>query len=80
MRVSFISSRYCYELEMTEAFARDNRKEAVVVPIILRPCHWTGLPFGQLQAATKDGKPVEKYLSLDVLVRDSRRAGCFVGV
>ncbi len=61
----FISSRYCYELEMTEALARHNRKEAVVVPIILRPCHWTGLPFGQLQAATKDGKPVEKYLSLD---------------
>jgi hypothetical protein len=48
---------------MTEALARHNRKEAVVVPIILRPCHWTGLPFGQLQAATKDGKPVEKYLS-----------------
>lgn len=61
----FIYSRYCYELEMTEALARHERKEAVVIPVILRPCHWTGLPFGKLQAATKDGKPVEKYPSLD---------------
>ncbi len=61
----FIYSRYCYELEMTEALARHNRKEAVVIPVILRPCHWTGLPFGKLQAATKDGKPVEKYPSID---------------
>lgn len=50
---------------MAEAIARHNRKEAVVIPVILRPCHWTGLPFGKLQAATKDGKPVEKYPSLD---------------
>ena len=38
---------------------------SAVIPVILRPCHWTGLPFGKLQAATKDGKPVEKYPSLD---------------
>jgi len=38
---------------------------SAVIPVILRPCHWTGLPFGKLQAATKDAKPVEKYPSLD---------------
>ncbi len=61
----FISSSYCYELEMKEALARHERNEAVVIPVILRPCHWTGLPFGKLQAATKDGKPIDKYTSLD---------------
>ncbi len=61
----FIASYYCYELEMKEALARHERGEAVVIPIILRPCHWTGLPFGKLQAATKEGKAVEKYPSLD---------------
>jgi TIR domain len=61
----FIASRYCYELEMKEALARHERKEAVVIPIILRSCHWTGLPFGKLQAATKDAKPIEKYPSRD---------------
>lgn len=61
----FISSDYCYELEMREALARHEREEAVVIPVILRPCHWTGLPFGKLQAATQGAKPVEKYPSLD---------------
>ena len=61
----FIASPYCYELEMKKALARHERGEAVVIPVILRPCLWTGLPFGKLQAATKDGKPVEKYPSLD---------------
>lgn len=61
----FIASRYCYDLEMTQALARHNLGEAVVIPVILRSCHWTGLPFGKLQAATKEGKPVEKYLSFD---------------
>lgn len=61
----FIASHYCYELEMKEALARHERGEAVVIPVILRSCHWTGLLFGKLQAATRDGKPVEKYSSLD---------------
>jgi hypothetical protein len=63
--IDFINSDYCFELEMNEALARHERGEAVVIPVILRPCHWTGLPFGKLQAATRDAKPVEKYPSLD---------------
>lgn len=63
--VDFINSKYCYDLEMQEALARHDRQEAVVIPVILRPCSWEGLPFGKLQAATQDGKPVEKYPSLD---------------
>jgi hypothetical protein len=61
----FIASRYCYELEMNEALARHERGEAVVIPVILRSCNWTGLPFGKLQAATREGKAVAKYPSLD---------------
>lgn len=63
--VDFINSEYCFELEMNEALARHDRGEAAVIPVILRPCHWTGLPFGKLQAATREGKPVEKYPSYD---------------
>ncbi len=61
----FIASHYCYDLEMKQALARHERGEAEVIPVILRSCHWAGLPFGKLQAATKDGKPVEKYPSVD---------------
>ena len=63
--VDFINSEYCFALEMNEAMARHDHGEAVVIPVILRPCHWTGLPFGKLQAATREGKPVEKYPSYD---------------
>lgn len=63
--VDFINSEYCYDLEMKEALDRHDRQDAVVIPVILRPCDCGGLPFGKLQAATQDGKPVEKYPSLD---------------
>ena len=58
---SFISSDYCYEIEMQTALERHDQGQAVVIPIILRPCNWKKLPFGKLQAATKDGKPITDY-------------------
>lgn len=61
----FIASQYCYEIEMKEALIRHEHGEAVVIPIILRPCDWTELPFKKLQALPKDGKAVAKYPSLD---------------
>jgi hypothetical protein len=61
----FIASKYCYELEMTEAIKRHDHKAAIVIPVILRPCDWTELPFGKLHALPKDGKPVSTYTSLD---------------
>jgi hypothetical protein len=61
----FINSNYCYDVEMVSAIERHNRHEAVVIPVILRPCHWHDLPFGGILAATVDGKPVTQFPSLD---------------
>lgn len=61
----FINSDYCYDVEMMRAVERHNLGDAVVIPVILRPCHWHELPFGKLLAATPDGKPVTQYTSLD---------------
>lgn len=61
----FINSDYCYDVEMTRAVERHNIGQAIVIPVILRLCHWHDLPFGKLLAATPDGKPVTQYLSLD---------------
>lgn len=55
---SFITSDYCYDVEMTRAMERHHRGEALVIPVILRPCSWHKAPFGKLQALPKDGKPV----------------------
>lgn len=61
----FINSDYCYEREMLRAMERHDLHEARVIPIILRPCDWQGLPFGKLLAAPKDGKPVTKWADQD---------------
>ncbi|MQT85808.1 TIR domain-containing protein [Pseudomonas sp. FSL R10-2964] len=38
---SFLSSHYCYSVEMQRALARHARKDCRVVPVILRACDWT---------------------------------------
>ena len=54
----FIASDYCYSVEMTRALECNARKEARVVPVILRPCDWSKQPFASLQALPTKAKPV----------------------
>ncbi len=54
----FISSEYCYDVEMTRAMERHEAQEATVVPVIIRDCVWDALPFGKLLALPQDGVPV----------------------
>jgi TIR domain len=54
----FLASTYCYGIEVARAIERHNAGEAIVIPIILRPCDWHSAPFGKLQALPTDGKPV----------------------
>tara|TARA_R110001599_G_scaffold130570_3_gene305841 strand:+ start:92 stop:1048 length:957 start_codon:yes stop_codon:yes gene_type:complete len=61
----FIASNYCYEIEMQNSLKRHEHGEAIVIPVILRPCAWHQLPFGKLLAATADGKPIVKYTHID---------------
>lgn len=61
----FIASDYCYQVEMRNALERHHRGEAVVIPVILRECAWHQLPFGNIMAATIDGKPITRFASHD---------------
>ncbi|WP_245939878.1 toll/interleukin-1 receptor domain-containing protein [Stenomitos frigidus] len=58
---NFLASDYCYDLELEQAMKRHEAGEATVIPIILKPCDWTGAPFGKLQALPKNAKPVTKW-------------------
>ena len=53
----FMNSDYCYGIEMQRALERHERKEAVVIPIILRHVYWQE-EFGKLQVLPTDAKPV----------------------
>lgn len=61
----FIASDYCYDLEMQQAMQRHNRKEATVIPVILRPCLWEDTPFSKLMVTPTDAKPVVKFANQD---------------
>jgi hypothetical protein len=65
MSPHFIESRYCYEIEGKVALERHRAGDAVVVPVILRPCHWQETPFGSLQALPRDGVPVSRWPDRD---------------
>ena len=61
----FIASDYCYEEEMKRALERHRKGETRVIPVILRPCDWHGLPFGKLLATPTDGRPITKWPNID---------------
>lgn len=50
---------------MQRALARHEAGEAIVIPVILRPCDWHGTPFGKLLATPTDGKPVTQFPDRD---------------
>lgn len=56
----FIASDYCYEKELSTALQRNERGEAVIIPVFLRPCHHKDLAFSQLQGVPRDAVPIEK--------------------
>jgi len=61
----FLASDYCYDIEMNRAIERHEAGDARIIPVILRPCDWHGAPFGKLNAAPKDGKPVSTWPDVD---------------
>jgi internalin A len=61
----FIASDYCYEKEMLRALERHEKKEARVIPVIVRDVNWHSAPFAKLQALPKDALAVTKWADKD---------------
>jgi hypothetical protein len=62
---SFLNSDYFYFQEMGRALERHDKKEAVVIPVIVRPCDWKTGSFARLQVLPKDGKAVTSWTNRD---------------
>jgi hypothetical protein len=45
----FVDSGYCMGREMRRALERHQAGEMLVIPVLVRPTHWHGLPFAHLQ-------------------------------
>lgn len=61
----FLASDYCYAIEMKRALERHKNREACVIPILLRPVHFAGLPLMELEMLPANRKPVLKWSDLD---------------
>ena len=55
---AFINSRYCRSVEVAQALERHQRKEAKVIPVIIRACGWLSTPLKILQGIPRDNKAV----------------------
>lgn len=66
----FMVSGYCYGVEMQHAIERHTRKEAYVIPVILRPVYWQIEPLNQLQALPRNAEPVTLWSNRDAAFLD----------
>lgn len=61
----FLASDYAYGREMLRALKRHEAGEAIMVPIILRPCDWQHSPLAALQALPNNGRAVSSWPNRD---------------
>lgn len=54
-----LASDYFFEIELKKAIERHEKKEAVIVPVILRSCSWQMSPFAHIQVLPEEGKPIK---------------------
>lgn len=62
----FVDSANCFETELNMAIERHNKNECLIVPIIISEVvNLNALPFGSLERAPKNGRPVKSYRPYD---------------
>lgn len=61
----FIASDYINDVELKRALEMHEQGNAIVVPVILRPCDWKDLKFGKFQALPRDAKPITEWGNID---------------
>jgi V8-like Glu-specific endopeptidase len=62
----FLASDYGYGSELQHALQRHEANEAIVVPLLLRPCDWQGAPFASLQVLPPGNRPITMWRDRDV--------------
>jgi len=63
--VNFLSSEYCWDVELKRALERHRDATALMIPIILKPSDWSHSQLGAIQVLPKDGRPVTSWSNRD---------------
>lgn len=70
--INFINSDFCLKQEFKRAIQKHQKKQIIIIPIILKACAWSSIrELGMLQALPDDGRPISgggfKTIDLGVL-------------
>ena len=57
---AYLDSDYHYQNELIRALERHKAGEALVIPVLVRPCHYAGLPFAMLQMLPDGARPLSE--------------------
>lgn len=57
----FLASEYCRDVEVKRAMERYDKGEAMVIPVILKPCAWMTEDFSKLEPLPKSGRPLSEW-------------------
>lgn len=66
----FLSSKYCFDVELPHIIKRQEKGETVVVPILLSACEWEKAAFSQYQLLPSTRIPVASWPNMDEAFRD----------
>ena len=61
----FNNSEYIWKEELSHAMQRHEQGTARVVPVILRKCEWSDMPYAKLQALPRGARPVSDFPDKD---------------
>lgn len=70
----FFNSDYCYDEEMRIALERHERGEAVLVPVLARPCQWKQTDIASIHGLPKDMRAVSLWEDRDLAWNDVAEA------
>lgn len=66
----FLSSDYCFDIELPRIIQRQDAGETTVIPILLRACEWEKAAFSQYQLLPSTRVPVTSWPNADEAFRD----------
>jgi hypothetical protein len=68
---AFLDSDFCVSTELQQAVKRHQNEEALVIPVMLKPCDVEGTAVALLQQVPKNGKPISTWSNRDSAYLDA---------
>jgi hypothetical protein len=67
---AFLDSEFCHSVELKRAIERHKAGDALVIPIMLRPCDVQDTAIAELQRVPEGGRPITKWGNRDEACQD----------